>query len=81
MNAVDILRTDETIIESCDESNIYKKENNEYLNDIITETSLVSPIDDDKYIQYDDDDYKYSINEEISYSDTMVVTSKLHSAL
>ena len=76
-----ILRTDKNMIESYDDSNNLTKENDEYVNNILTQTSLLSPIDNDKYIQYDDDKYKSSENEEISYNDMMSVASKLHNAL
>ena len=45
-----VLRTDETMIESYDETNNLTKENDESVNSILTETSFLSQIDDDKYI-------------------------------
>ena len=45
INDVDILRTDETMIESYDETISVTKENDESVQDILTQTSLVSPID------------------------------------
>ena len=45
-----VLRTDETMIESYDETNNLTKENDESGKEICTQTSLLSPIDNDKYI-------------------------------
>ena len=51
INDVDILKTDKiTMMESYDETNNLTKENDESVNSILTETSFLSQIDDDKYI-------------------------------
>ena len=55
INYVDILRTDETMIESYGETNNVTSENDESVKDIHTIKSLLSPINDDKNIQYDED--------------------------
>ena len=45
-----ILKPEEVMIQSYHERNNLTKENDEFVNDIFTETSLLSPIDDDKMI-------------------------------
>ena len=75
------MRTDETMIESNDETISVTKENDESITDIFIQTSLLSPIDDGTYIWNDDDEYKSSQNEEMSYNDMMLVASKLHNTL
>ena len=69
------------MIEWQNESNIHKKENDKYVNNIVTEASILPPINSDKNNQYYDDVYKFSKNEEISYNDMITVTLKLHYAL
>ena len=69
------------MIESNDETISVTKENDESITDIFIQTSLLSPIDDGTYIWNDDDEYKSSQNEEMSYNDMMLVASKLHNTL
>ena len=56
INVGPILRMDETMIESYDESNNLKTKINASVNDFLKQISLLSPNDDDKHIQYDDDE-------------------------
>ena len=81
INDVDILRTDETMIESYEETISVTKDNDESVKEILTQTSLLSPIDDGTYNQNDDDGYNSSKNKIMSYNDMMSVASKLHNAL
>ena len=46
INNVHILRSDETMIESYDESNILTNDNNESVKDFLIQISLLSPIND-----------------------------------
>ena len=60
MNDLDVLRTDETMIESYEEIISVTKDNDESVKEIRTQTSLSSPIDDGTYNQNDDDEYNSS---------------------
>ena len=76
------MRTDKTsMIESYDERISVTKENNKPVEDILTQASLLSPIDDGTDIQNDDNAYKSSTNEEMSHNDMISVASKSHNAL
>ena len=80
MNDVNILRTDETMIESYDETISVTNDNDESEKDILTQTSLLSPIDDGTYNQNNGDGYNFSNNEIMPYNDMISVASKLHNA-
>ena len=73
INDVQFLRTDETMIESYEETISVTKDNDESEKEILTQTSLLSPIDDGTYNQNDDDEYNSSKNEEMLYNDMMSV--------
>ena len=81
INDIYILRNDQALFESYDETNNLTNKTDESVEDFLTQASLLSPIDNNKYIQYDEDEHKSFNNEEMSYNDMMSVASKLHNAL
>ena len=62
-----------SFVKSYEEIICVTKDNDESVKEILTQISLLSPIDDRTYNQNDDDEYNSSKNEEMLYNDMMSV--------